>query len=70
MRSSTIVGGTIPNQFLPAVEKGCKEILEQGAIAGFRLQDLPSRSISGKYHDVDSSEAAFKTAARQALRKP
>jgi elongation factor G len=64
-----IVGGTIPNQFIPAVEKGCKEILEQGAIAGYRMQDLAVEVYFGKYHDVDSSEAAFKTAARQALRK-
>jgi elongation factor G len=64
-----IVGGTIPNQFMPAVEKGCKEILEQGAIAGYRMQDLAVEVHFGKYHDVDSSEAAFKTAARQALRK-
>ncbi len=64
-----IVGGTIPNQFMPAVEKGCKEILEQGAIAGYRMQDLAVEVYFGKYHDVDSSEAAFKTAARQALRK-
>ncbi|HVK12984.1 MAG TPA: elongation factor G [Gemmataceae bacterium] len=64
-----IVGGTIPTQFLPAVEKGCKEVLEQGAIAGYRMQDLAVEVHFGKYHDVDSSEAAFKTAARQALRK-
>ncbi|HEX3151187.1 MAG TPA: elongation factor G [Gemmataceae bacterium] len=64
-----IVGGTIPNNFMPAVEKGCKEILEQGAIAGYRMQDLAVEVHFGKYHDVDSSEAAFKTAARQALRK-
>jgi elongation factor G len=64
-----IVGGTIPNQFMPAVEKGCKEILESGAIAGYRMQDLAVEVYFGKYHDVDSSEAAFKTAARQALRK-
>ncbi len=64
-----IVGGTIPNQFMPAVEKGCKEILEQGAIAGYRMQDLAVEVHFGKYHDVDSSEAAFKTAGRMALRK-
>ena len=64
-----IVGGTIPSNFLPAIEKGCKEILEQGAIAGYRMQDLAVEIHFGKYHDVDSSEAAFKTAARQALRK-
>jgi elongation factor G len=64
-----IVGGSIPNQFLPAVEKGCKEVLERGAIAGYRMQDMAVEVYFGKYHDVDSSEAAFKTAARQALRK-
>jgi elongation factor G len=64
-----IVGGTIPNNFMPAVEKGCKEILEQGAIAGYRMQDIAVEVYFGKYHDVDSSEAAFKTAARQAFRK-
>jgi len=64
-----IVGGTIPNQFLPAVEKGCKEVLELGAIAGYRMQDIAVEVYFGKYHDVDSSEAAFKTAGRMALRK-
>jgi len=64
-----IVGGTIPNNFMPAVEKGVKEILETGAIAGYRMQDIAVEIHFGKYHDVDSSEAAFKTAARQAFRK-
>jgi elongation factor G len=64
-----IVGGTIPNNFMPAIEKGVKEILEQGAIAGYRMQDIAVEVHFGKYHDVDSSEAAFKTAARQAFRK-
>jgi elongation factor G len=64
-----IVGGTIPNNFMPAIEKGVKEILEQGAIAGYRMQDIAVEIHFGKYHDVDSSEAAFKTAARQAFRK-
>jgi elongation factor G len=64
----TIVGGTIPNQFVPACEKGCKELLERGALAGFRLQDVAVEVYFGKYHDVDSSEAAFKTAARIAFK--
>jgi elongation factor G len=64
-----IVGGTIPNQFMPAVEKGCKELLERGALAGYRLQDLAVEVYFGKDHPVDSSEAAFKTAGRQALKK-
>lgn len=64
-----IVGGSIPNNFIPAVEKGCKEMLEQGVLAGYRVQDLAVEIHFGKYHDVDSSEAAFKTAARQAFKK-
>jgi elongation factor G len=64
-----IVGGTIPNNFIPAVEKGCKEVMERGALAGYRIQDLAVEVHFGKYHDVDSSEAAFKTAARQAFKK-
>ena len=64
-----IVGGTIPNNFLPAIEKGCKEVMERGALAGYRMQDVAVEVHFGKYHDVDSSEAAFKTAARQAFKK-
>jgi len=64
----TIVGGTIPNQFVPAVEKGCKELLERGALAGYRLQDVAVEVYYGKAHDVDSSEAAFKTAGRIAFK--
>ena len=64
-----IVGGTIPNQFIPAVEKGCKELLERGALAGYRMQDVAVEVYFGKDHDVDSSEAAFKTAGRMAFKK-
>lgn len=63
-----IVGGTIPNQFIPACEKGCKELLERGALAGYRMQDVCVEVYFGKYHDVDSSEQAFKTAARMAFK--
>lgn len=63
-----IVGGSIPNQFIPAVEKGCKELLERGALAGYRIQDVAVEVHFGKYHDVDSSEAAFKVASRIAFR--
>ncbi len=63
-----IVGGTIPTQFIPACEKGCRELLERGALAGFRMQDVAVEVYFGKYHDVDSSEAAFKTAARIAFK--
>jgi elongation factor G len=64
----TIVGGTIPNQFVPAVEKGCKELLERGALAGYRIQDVAVEVHFGKDHPVDSSEAAFKTAGRVAFK--
>ena len=64
-----IVGGTIPNQFMPAVEKGCKELLERGALAGYRMQDIAVEVHFGKDHPVDSSEAAFKTAGRLAFKK-
>jgi elongation factor G len=64
-----IVGGSIPNQFIPAVEKGCKELLETGALAGYRIQDVAVEVHFGKDHPVDSSEAAFKTAGRMAFKK-
>jgi elongation factor G len=63
-----IVGGSIPNQFIPAVEKGCKEMLERGALAGYRMQDVAVEIFFGKDHPVDSSEAAFKTAGRVAFK--
>jgi elongation factor G len=64
-----IVGGTIPNQFIPAVEKGCRELLERGALAGYRIQDVAVEVHFGKDHPVDSSEQAFKTAGRMAFKK-
>jgi elongation factor G len=64
-----IVGGTIPNQFIPAVEKGCVDVIERGALAGYPIQDVAAEVHFGKDHPVDSSEAAFKTAARMAFRK-
>jgi elongation factor G len=64
-----IVGGSIPNQFIPAVEKGCKELLEKGALAGYRMQDVGVEVHFGKDHPVDSSEQAFKTAGRMAFKK-
>ena len=64
----SIVGGTIPNQFIPAVEKGCRELLERGALAGFRLEDVAVEVYFGKDHPVDSSEAAFKIAGRIAFK--
>ena len=64
----SIVGGTIPNNFLPAVEKGFKERLERGVIAGYQIQNVCAEVFFGKHHPVDSSEAAFKTAGSMAFR--
>jgi elongation factor G len=64
-----IVGGTIPNQFVPACEKGCVELVDRGAVAGYPMQDVAVEVYFGKDHPVDSSEAAFKTAARMAFKK-
>ena len=60
-------GGTIPQQFIPAVEKGVRQVLETGAIAGFPLQDLRVVVYEGKTHPVDSKEVAFVTAGRKAF---
>ncbi|MGH9886569.1 MAG: elongation factor G, partial [bacterium] len=63
-----IVGGSIPRQFIPAVEKGVRETCERGVIAGFHLTDVRVSVTDGKYHTVDSSEQAFKIAGSMALR--
>jgi elongation factor G len=57
-----VVGGVVPRQFIPAVEKGVRETLDQGVIAGYPVVDVRCVLVFGKYHPVDSSEAAFKTA--------
>ncbi len=64
----TIVGGTIPNQYIPAIYKGCLEVMENGAVAGYRMQDVAVEVHFGKDHPVDSKEVAFKTAARVAFK--
>jgi elongation factor G len=63
-----IVGGVVPNKFIPAVEKGCRETLLEGLIAGYEMVDVRCALFFGSYHNVDSSEAAFKMAARKALK--
>ena len=65
----SIVGGVIPGNFMPAIEKGFKERVETGVLAGYSIQDLCVEVFFGKHHPVDSSEAAFKTAARMAFRQ-
>lgn len=67
--SDKIVGGVVPGKFIPAVEKGCRETLVDGLLAGYEMVDLKVALFFGSYHNVDSSEAAFKTAARLALQK-
>jgi len=62
-----IVGGRVPNQYIPAVEKGIREQLAKGIISGNVVEDVRVSLYDGSYHAVDSSEAAFKTAARKAF---
>jgi elongation factor G len=64
-----IVGGVIPREFIPAVEKGVRESCERGALAGFPLIDVKATLIDGSYHDVDSSAMAFELAGSLALRE-
>lgn len=63
-----IVGGTIPKEYIPAVEKGIKETLESGIIAGYPMVDVKVRLVDGSYHEVDSSEMAFKIAGSMAIK--
>ena len=65
---NSIVGGTIPREFIPAVDKGVQEQMEAGVIAGYPLIDVKVTLYDGSFHDVDSSEIAFKVAASQALK--
>jgi len=65
---NNIVGGTIPREFIPAVEKGLKEAINSGILGGYPVVDLKATLHDGSYHDVDSSEVAFKVAASMAFR--
>jgi elongation factor G len=64
-----IKGGSIPTEFIPAVEKGVEEALETGVKAGFPMVDVRVKLVDGKYHDTDSSEIAFKVAGSLALQE-
>ncbi|MFH1920096.1 MAG: elongation factor G, partial [Planctomycetota bacterium] len=64
----SVVSATIPGNFMPAVEKGFKDRIQRGVIAGYRVQDVCVEVHFGKHHDVDSSEQAFKTAASMVFR--
>lgn len=65
---SKIVGGTIPKEYIPSVEQGMKEACETGLVAGYPMIDLKATLLDGSYHDVDSSEMAFKIAGSIAIR--
>jgi elongation factor G len=64
-----VVGGTIPKEFIPAVENGVKEALTSGVLAGYSVVDVKVSLLDGSFHQVDSSELAFKIAASQAFKK-
>jgi len=65
---NAIVGGVVPREYIPAVEKGLVDAMENGVLAGYPLVDIKARLHDGSYHDVDSSETAFRVAASMALR--
>jgi len=64
-----IKGGVIPQEFIPAVKKGVKEAMEEGVVASYPVIDVQATLYDGSFHDVDSSEAAFKIAAVRGFRK-
>ena len=66
---SKIVGGNVPKEYIPGVEKGLKSVLDNGVLAGFPVIDLKVTLIDGAYHEVDSSVLAFEIASRAALRE-
>ncbi len=66
---SKIVGGSIPREFIPAVEKGVEEAMKNGVLAGYPMVDIKVSLLDGSYHEVDSSEMAFKIAASMAFKE-
>ena len=64
-----LTGGTIPWEYIPAVDKGIQEALEAGVVAGYPVQDVKVILYDGSYHEVDSSELAFKIAGSMAIKK-
>ena len=64
---NSIKGGVIPNEYIPAVEKGIRESMDRGIVAGYKIADVSVDLYDGTYHDVDSSEIAFKIAASHAF---
>ena len=66
---NAIVGGVIPKEYIPAIDKGIQEALESGVIAGYPVVDIKVKLVDGSYHEVDSSEAAFKIAGSMAIKE-
>jgi len=66
---SKVVGGSVPREYIPGVEKGVRSVLDNGVLAGFPMLDLKVELIDGAYHEVDSSALAFEIAARAAFRE-
>jgi elongation factor G len=69
MFENKVVGGTVPKEYIPGVEKGLESVLGSGVLAGFPVVDLKATLIDGNYHDVDSSALAFEIASRAALKE-
>ena len=63
-----IVGGVVPKEYIPAIDKGIQEALHSGVLAGYPVEDVRVELIDGSYHEVDSSEAAFKVAGSMAIK--
>jgi len=66
---SKIVGGSVPKEYIPGVEKGLKSVMDNGLLAGFPVIDVKATLVDGAYHDVDSSVLAFEIASRMAMRE-
>ncbi|MDR0921011.1 MAG: elongation factor G [Lactobacillales bacterium] len=66
---NAIVGGVVPREYIPAVEKGLEESMQNGVLAGYPLVDVKAKLYDGSYHDVDSNETAFRVAASYALKE-
>ncbi|MFZ2968594.1 MAG: elongation factor G [Sulfuricurvum sp.] len=67
--NNEIKGGVIPKEYIPAVEKGCKEAMQKGVLAGYPIEDIEVTLYDGSYHEVDSSEMAFKLAASMGFKE-